>query len=69
MESQCYFRNLENVFGKRFLWDLWSEALFLLFDKLNLTEGGGSGPPSPPLKKNLRMMLIEVFMLLFITFQ
>lgn len=53
MESQCYFRNLENVFGKRFLWDnfVWSEALFLLFDKLNLTEGGGSGPPLPPSKK------------------
>lgn len=57
-------------FGKRFLWDnfVWYEALFLLFDKLNLTEGGGSGPPLPPLKKNLRVMLIEVFMLLFIAF-
>lgn len=48
---------------------MWYEALFLLFDKLNLTEGGGSGPPSPRPKKNLRMMLIEVFMLLFIAFQ
>lgn len=56
-------------FGKRFQWDnfVWSEALFLLFDKLNLTEGGSPGPP-PPKKKNLCMMLIEVFMLLFIAF-
>lgn len=57
-------------FGKRFQWDnfVWSEALFLLFDKLKLTEGGSSGPPPPPQKKNLCMMLIEVFMLLFIAF-
>lgn len=56
-------------FGKRFQWDnfVWSEALFLLFDKLKLTERGSSGPP-PQKKKNLRMMLIEVFMLLFIAF-
>lgn len=54
MESQCYFRNVENVFGKRFLWDnfVWSEALFLLFDKLKLTERGSSGPPPPQKKKS-----------------